>query len=210
MAGGLIETGADIEAGLEWLCRAEPRFAEARDLVGSVPLRRRPGGFGGLMRIVAGQQVSVAAAEGIWRRVEAGGAHRPERARTLSDVALRACGLSAAKARCLRAVAQADVDYDSLATLPEGEARAILTALPGIGPWSADIYLMFCVGLRDVFAPGDLALREATRLLFALDGRPDSARLAAMAEAWSPWRGVAARLLWAYYAKVKQREGVTA
>jgi DNA-3-methyladenine glycosylase II len=210
MANGLIETAADIDEGVAWLCRIEPRFCTAREAVGAVPLRRRPGGFAGLMRIVVAQQVSVTAAEGIWRRVEAAGADRADRVVALSDEALRACGLSGAKARCLRAVAAAGVDYDSLATRPEGEARAVLTALPGIGPWSADIYLMFCVGLRDVFAPGDLALRESARLLFDLDERPDSTALAAMAEPWSPWRGVAARLLWAYYAKAKQREGVTA
>jgi DNA-3-methyladenine glycosylase II len=210
MTQDLIRSEADIAEGVAWLARAEPRFARAHAVAGTVPLRRRPGGFAGLLRIVVAQQVSVAAADGIWRRVAAAGADRPERVLEMSDEALRACGLSAAKARCARAVAAADVDFDSLAALPEGDARAALTALPGIGPWSADIYLMFCVGRRDVFAPGDLALRESARLLFDLAERPDSALVAAMAEAWSPWRGVAARLLWAYYAAVKQREGVTA
>lgn len=204
----LIETEADIEEGAAWLAAVEPRFAEALALAGLPPLRRRPGGYAGLLRIVVSQQVSVAAAEGIWRRVEAAGADRPERVLDLDDEALRLCGLSRPKVRYARSLAAARLDYAALAVMPEDDALATLTALPGVGPWTAQIYLMFCVGRPDVFAPADLALSEAARLLFGLPERPAAPVLGSMAEAWSPWRAVAARLLWAYYAAAKRREGV--
>ncbi len=110
--------------------------------------------------------------------------------------------------RYARALAQAGLDFDALRRAPNDEVIATLVALPGIGSWTAEIYAMFSLGRADVFAPGDLALQEATRMLFALEGRPSEKALRGMAEAWSPWRGVAARLLWAYYRVVKEREGM--
>jgi len=102
-----------------------------------------------------------------------------------------------------------ELDHDVLLTLDSDGVREKLTALPGIGPWTADIYCLFCLGHGDAFAAGDLALQEAVRIAYALDSRPKEKALLAMAEAWRPWRGVAARLLWAYYRVVKMREGVT-
>jgi DNA-3-methyladenine glycosylase II len=128
---------------------------------------------------------------------------------THDEESLRALGLSRPKARYALALAGAGIDYDALATLPEDEAIATLTAVKGIGIWTAEIYLMFSVGRADVFAPGDLALQEAARILFELPARPDEKTLRAQAAAWSPWRGVAARLLWAYYRAAKQREGIS-
>lgn len=209
MTTRLIETDADVLEGLDWLTATEPRFAQARALSGPVPLRRRAGGFAGLARIVTGQSVSVASADGVWQRLVAAGAQDAGFVSALDEAVLRACGLSQAKARCLKAVASAALDYDALAKMPEAQARATLIALPGIGPWTAELYLMFCVGRADVFAPGDLAMQEAARDLFALPQRPAPRSLATMAEAWSPWRAVAARLLWAYYAAMKNREGVS-
>ena len=199
-----IETEADLAEGVAALRAAEPRFAVAPD----PPLRRNPGGFGGLLRIVTGQQVSVASADATWARLVAAGADSAEGVRRLDDAALRACGLSAQKARYARALAAADLDFAALAEAPQDEAVARLTAVTGVGRWTAEIYLMFCVGRADVFAPGDLALQEGARLLFALPERPAPAPLAAMAEAWAPWRAVAARLLWAHYGAAKRREGV--
>lgn len=204
----LIETEADIAEGTAWLAAREPRFAEALALTGQPPLRRSSGGFPGLLRIVVSQQVSTAAAAGIWRRVEDAGADDPAHLLRLDDEALRLCGLSRAKARYARAIAEARLDYPALATLPEADAIDVLRAVPGIGPWTAQLYLMFCVGRADVFAPGDLALAEAARLLFDLEGRPAPPVFEALAAPWSPWRAVAARLLWAYYAAAKRREGV--
>lgn len=204
----LIRTDADIREGVAWLVAREPRFGAALSLSGQPPLRRRDDGFPALLRILISQQLSVAAAENIWRRVEAMGAHHPPTLMSLDDATLRACGLSGQKVRYARAIALADLDYRALREWPEDEAIAALTAVTGVGRWTAEIYLMFCVGRRDVFAPGDLALQEAARRIFDLPERPAPKVLAALAQDWSPWRAVAARLLWAYYGVVKGREGV--
>ena len=111
--------------------------------------------------------------------------------------------------RYARALAEAALDYPALRTLPDEAAIDALVALPGIGRWTAEIYLLFSLGRADVFAPADLALQESARLLFELPARPAPRPFAEMARAWSPWRGVAARLLWAYYRVAKDREGVT-
>lgn len=205
----IIETEADVAEGAAALAAREPRFAEALALTGPLPLRRREGGFLPLLRIIVSQQLSVAAAEGVWRRVEAAGLQDPASLAALDDAALRACGLSGQKIRYARAVAEAGLDYEALREAPQEEAIRELTRVKGVGRWTAEIYLMFCVGRADVFAPGDLALQEGARLLFDLPERPKAPALGAMAEAWSPWRAVAARLLWAYYRVAKSREGVT-
>lgn len=204
----LIETEEDIARGLDWLVRVEPRFGVALALTGPPPLRRRPGGFAGVLRIVCAQQVSVAVAEGLWRRLVEAGADRPERIDAMSDAELRACGLSGAKVRYARALAGAQIDFDALAGIDDEGVVERLTAVPGIGRWTAQIYLMVCLGRSDVFASGDLALREGVRLLFGLDDRPPPQGLDAMAAAWAPWRAVAARQIWAYYAAARRHEGV--
>ena len=209
MTGRIIESETDILEGCEFLARAEPRFARALELAGMPPLRRRDGGFAALLRTVCAQQLSVAAADSVWSKLRGAGADDPTVLLALHEDRLRACGLSRPKIRYARAIAEAGLDYEALAALPEEEAIARLTALPGIGVWSAEIYLMFSIGRADVFAPGDLALQESARLLFDLPTRPDEKTLRAHAAAWSPWRAVAARLLWAYYRVAKQREGIT-
>jgi DNA-3-methyladenine glycosylase II len=209
MRGRIIETEADILEGCEFLARTEPCFARALALTGTPPLRRREGGFPALLRTICSQQLSVAAADSVWSRLCAAGADRPDELLSLSEEELRGCGLSRPKVRYARAIAEADLDYAALARLPEDDAIAYLTALPGIGVWTAEIYLMFSVGRADVFAPGDLALQESARMLFDLPARPDEKVLRTQAAAWSPWRGVAARLLWSYYRVAKQREGIT-
>ena len=206
--GRIIETEADIAEGCVWLSRAEPRFAAALDLAGAPPLRRREGGFRALLRTICSQQLSVASAEAVWMRLVAAGADDPATLLALGEEGLRRCGLSRQKIRYAVALAGAEIDYPSLAILPEADAIATLTAVNGIGVWTAEIYLMFSVGRADVFAPGDLALQEAARLLFELPERPNEKTLRGQAAAWSPWRGGAARLLWAYYRAVKQREGI--
>ncbi|MEM6423517.1 MAG: DNA-3-methyladenine glycosylase 2 family protein, partial [Pseudomonadota bacterium] len=176
--------------------------------VEAVPLRRRPGGFTALLRAICGQQLSVASAEAVWTRLEAAGCCKADGIARADDDLLRACGLSRQKIAYARALAGADLDFDALARMPEEDAVAELTAIKGIGVWTAEVYLMFAVGRPDVFAPGDLALQESVRLLFELTHRPKEKALREMAGAWSPWRAVAARLLWAYYAAEKSREGV--
>ena len=205
----IIETEADVAKGAEWLAAACPRMAHALSVIGQPPLRRRADGFPALLQAIVSQQVSVAAARGIWERVEAAGLHQEGAVRAADEDALRAVGLSRPKARYARAIAETRLDYPALRTMREDEAIQTLTAIKGIGVWTAEIYLMFAVGRADVFAPGDLALREAARALYDLPERPPEPELRAMAEAWSPWRAVAARILFAYYHHVKGREGAT-
>lgn len=208
MTGRIIETAACLTEGADWLVRAEPRFAAALALTGPLPLRRHGDGFTALLDAIVGQQVSVASARAIWGRMQVAGLTEAEAVAAASDEALRAVGLSWQKARYARALAGAGIDYQALRTRPDAEVVAQLVAVPGIGRWTAEIYAMFALGRADVFAPGDLALQEAARLLFDLPERPSEAALRARAQAWSPWRAVAARALWAYYRVAKSREGI--
>lgn len=208
MVGRIIETEACLAEGMDWLGRAEPRFAQAYALTGPLPLRRREDGFTALFDAIVSQQVSVASADAIWGRLAAAGYADPARLAEASDADLRACGLSRQKADYGRALARAGIDFTALRRAPTDEVIATLVAVKGIGTWTAEIYAMFSLGRADVFAPGDLALQESMRRLFALDARPTERQARAMAAAWSPWRGVAARLLWAYYRVSTDREGI--
>lgn len=208
----IIESEADIAEGLAHLARKDRRLRKVIRVAGPVPLRRHAPGYAGLARIIVGQQLSVASAAAIWGRFEAAfpGAD-PTAVAAAADDALRGTGLSAPKIRALRAAADAclgELDLDDLASLPGEAAHARLTAVKGIGPWTADIYLMFYLGHADVFAPGDLALRYA--VAEALGGEPPMpvGELAEVARTWSPWRGVAARLFWAYYRAVRDKAAV--
>jgi DNA-3-methyladenine glycosylase II len=209
MVGRIIETPACVAEGADWLAALDPRFARALELTGPLPLRRRADGFSSLLDAIIGQQVSVAAAEAIRRRLEAARLTGPRQIATASEEALRAAGLSRQKVRYAKALAAARLPYARLRTTPTDEVIAQLVELPGIGRWTAEIYAMFSLGRADVFAPGDLALQEGARLLFDLPERPTEKALRAMSEAWSPWRGVAARLLWSYYRVAKNREGIS-
>lgn len=209
----LIETEADVAAGLRALRRRCPVIRRMHDEAGDPPLRRRPAGFEGLCRIVVGQQLSVASAAAIWERTHA--AVQPFTAAGLlaaSDEVLRAAGQSRPKIRTLRAVAaavEAGLDLERLDARDDRAVHDALTAVPGVGPWTADVFLLFCLGRTDAFAGGDLALQVAAQWAFALDERPDAKALVAIAERWRPWRGVAARMLWTYYKVVKDgRSGV--
>jgi DNA-3-methyladenine glycosylase II len=208
MVGRIIQTLDCVAEGADWLARREPRFAHALTMVGPLPLRREADGFAALLRAIVGQQVSVASARAIWGRLEAAGLTEAGAMATATEEELRAAGLSRQKARYGRALAQAGIDFHALRGVPDVDVVKTLVAVPGIGVWTAEIYAMFALGRADVFAPGDLALQEAARILFGLEARPSDKALRAMAEAWSPWRSVAARVLWAYYRVAKDREGV--
>jgi len=156
----------------------------------------------------------VASAAAIWKRVRA--RFEPMEPATIlaaTEDDLRACGLSAPKIRTMRAVAQAihsgEVPLADLPGLPADEAHAHLVTMKGIGPWTTDIYLLFCIGHPDAFPAGDLALQEAVKLGFGLDERPSAKALAEFAERWRPWRGAAAKLLWAYYSAMKRGSDAT-
>lgn len=206
----LIDSEDALEAGLSALCALDPVMARIVEEGARPPLRKRAPGFTGLAAIVVSQQVSTASAKAIQSRVEARfPALDPAAILDADETEIRACGLSAPKMRTLRAAAQAivsgELPLDDLHAAPADEAHSALVAVKGIGPWTADIYLLFCLGHPDAFPAGDLALQEAARIAYGLATRPRPAELAELAERWRPWRGVAAKTLWAYYGLVKSR-----
>ncbi|GGK31797.1 DNA-3-methyladenine glycosylase family protein [Salinarimonas ramus] len=207
-----LDSEERLRLGLAELVARDPALARAL-AEGSVPrLRKRPEGLAGLAWIVVGQQVSVASAAAINARLEAAFPEMSAQALlAASDEEMRAVGLSRPKVRTLRAIAEAvasgALPLADLGAMPADQAHARLVSVHGIGPWTADVYLLFCLGHADAFAAGDLALQEAARLVYGLETRPDAKALNAMAEAWRPWRGVAAKLLWAHYRRVTGRAG---
>ena len=209
MTSRIIETDADVAEGAAWLAEQVPEFARALEQTGALPLRRRSGGFPAMLQAICGQQLSVASAASVWNKLCDAGIQESDAVLAAGEDQLRACGLSRPKVRYAIALAEADLDYGALATMPEDEAIATLTAVKGIGTWTAEIYLKFAIGRADVLAAGDLALQESARIIFELPERPNEKELREMAASWSPWRAVAARILWAYYRVAKQREGIS-
>jgi len=209
-----LHTQADLNAALARLILADPRLKPVAEKAGAFSLRRREAGFAGLCAIVCGQQLSTASAAAIRNRLFA--AFMPfghESVRKARTDKLKRLGLSAPKIKAIReigkALAKGHIDLTAVGNMEADAAHAALTALHGVGPWTADIYLLFCLGHSDAFPAGDLAVQEAARIAFGLRKRPDPKALTKLAEAWRPWRGVAAHLLWAYYHAVKRREGIS-
>lgn len=208
----LIDHDDALDLALEALLAANPGLKPLHAVAGRPPLRKRAPGFKGLSAVIVSQQVSTASAAAIWKRVE----HRFP-ALTAGDILLsddadlQACGLSRPKIRTLRAIAEAvdagQLDFDRLATFAADQAFDELVAVKGIGPWTANVYLLFCLGHADAFPAGDLALQEAARMGFDLPERPTPDALIQLAEPWRPYRGVAAKLLWAFYGAMKRRSG---
>ncbi len=206
-----LHTEADLRAGLAQLILADPRLAPVAEKAGAFSLRRREAGFAGLCAIVCGQQLSTASAAAIRDRLFA--AFEPfhhDTVRRARGDRLKRLGLSAAKIKSIReigkALANGRIDLNAVGAMEADVAHTALTALHGVGPWTADIYLLFCLGHADAFPSGDLAVQEAARIALGLRKRPDAKALAKIAQAWRPWRGVAAHLLWAYYHAVKKRD----
>jgi DNA-3-methyladenine glycosylase II len=202
-----IHTEADLDAALAALGEADPRFAALVAKAGRPPLRRRGDGFAGLAAIIVAQQLSTASANAILGRLTAAfDPLDPAAILRARPARLRRLGLSAAKVRTLKAIARAvlteELALAALADLPADEAHAALTAVHGIGPWTADIYLLSALGHADAWPAGDLALQEAAKVAFALPTRPTAREMHALAEQWRPWRAVAARVLWSYYRAV--------
>jgi DNA-3-methyladenine glycosylase II len=212
--GKLIDGEAALAEAAAALLALDPQtIGRLVEIGGPPPLRRREPGFAGLAAIIVSQQVSVASANAIFGRLEA--ALQPLDAQAVlaaGEATLRACGLSGPKIHALIAAAQAvatdGLDLTALASMPAADAHRALVAVKGMGPWTADIFLLFCVGHPDAFPAGDLALQEAARLALNLRQRPDARKLEKIAERWRPLRGVAARMLWAYYRVAKARAGV--
>jgi len=204
----IIASDADVHAGAMWLVGQDHRWANALAVTQPLPLRRKPDGFAELLSAIVGQQVSTQSAAAIWARLREAGLTAPETVSAAPEATLRTLGLSRQKIRYAKALADTPLDYDALRDLSSAEVVKTLTHVPGIGTWTAEIYAKFSLGHADVFACGDLALQEGARLLFDLPERPNERQLRRIAEAWSPWRAVAARILWAYYRVRKQREGI--
>ena len=193
-----------MRAALDALVRADPRLGVIEAAAGPLPWRVRAGGFPGLLQVIMGQQISSAVAAAIWGRLAAlPGALEPPGLLALPDDALRAAGLSRPKVGHARGLAEAFQDgrlsAAGLAVLPDAEAVAAITAVRGLGPWTAEVYLLFAEGRPDVFPAGDIAVAGAAAALLCLPSRPDPRALRALAEAWRPSRALAARLLWHHW-----------
>lgn len=204
----MLESEEDFHHGIETLITRDPHMAALLAVAGRPKLRRNEAGFFGLARVIVSQQLSTASADAIWGKVIAKfPGLTAEMIHTASDEELRSVGLSSPKIRALRAAATAISEnvlpLDELAEWPADAAHRKMIEVKGIGPWTADIYLLFCLGHPDAFPTGDLALQEAVRISFKHAQRPTAKELELFAERWRPVRGVAAILLWTYYGVVK-------
>jgi DNA-3-methyladenine glycosylase II len=211
--GPLIDGEAALDLAIARLRATDPATVDHMLAVGGrPPLRRREPGFSGLAAIVVAQQLSTSSATAIFGRLERI-VHplTPDTLLAASDETLRGLGLSIGKVRTLRAIAEAVLGgvlpLDRLGTMAAEDAHAAMVAVHGIGPWTADAFLLFCLGHPDAWPAGDLALQEAARVVLRCDSRPSTAELNRMGERWRPHRAVAARLLWAYYRVLKQGRG---
>jgi len=208
-----LNTQDDLEEAIHALLKRDSRLKPIFEVAGMPSLRRREPGFVGLAHIVCGQQLSTASASAIWGRLSA--AFEPfdhEAVRRARTDRLGRLGLSAAKIKTLkhlaRELAAERLNLDVLAEEDADAAHHTLIALPGIGPWTADVYLLFCLGHGDAWPAGDLAVQEAIRIGLKLNARPTEKQMAPLAEPWRPMRGAAAHLWWSYYRALKKREGV--
>jgi DNA-3-methyladenine glycosylase II len=210
-----LNTQADLDNAIRALVKRDPRLRPVLERAGMPTLRQREPGFAGLAAIVCGQQLSTASAAAIWGRVSAAfdPFHHDALRRARAD-RLGRLGLSAAKIKTLKSLARElaaeRLNLDVLAEEDADAAHATLTRLHGIGPWTADVYLLFCLRHGDAWPAGDLAVQEAVRTGLGLKTRPTAKQMAPLAEPWRPLRGAAAHLWWAYYKVLKARDGVIA
>jgi DNA-3-methyladenine glycosylase II len=208
-----LNTQADLDSAIRALVKQDPRLRPILERTGMPALRQREPGFAGLAAIVCGQQLSTASAAAIWGRISAAfdPFHHDALRRARAD-RLGRLGLSAAKIKTLknlaRELAAERLNLDVLAEEDADAAHNTLTRLHGIGPWTADVYLLFCLRHGDAWPAGDLAVQEAVRIGLGLKARPTAKQMAPLAEPWRPLRGAAAHLWWAYYKVLKARDGV--
>ncbi|MBR0896905.1 DNA-3-methyladenine glycosylase 2 family protein [Bradyrhizobium tropiciagri] len=210
-----LETQADLDDAVQKLVDQDRRLRPILAATGMPAIRQREPGFAGLAAIICGQQLSTASAAAIWGRVsKAFDPFHHDAIRKARADRLGRLGLSAAKIKTLkhiaRELAEERLNLDVLANEEADAAHNTLTALPGIGPWTADVYLLFCLGHGDAWPAGDLAVQEAIKVGLGLKERPTPKQMAPLAEPWRPLRGAAAHLWWAYYRVLKNREGVIA
>ena len=197
-----------LTKNLKKLARLDTELGDVIKSLDNINLRTREGGFSALLRAIVGQQLSVKAAAAIWLKLENAKLTTEESIESASDLELRICGLSRQKIKYAKALSAQKINYVKLKSLKEEEVVGILTAVPGIGRWTAEIYLMFCLDRADIFPSGDLALQEATKILYSLLVRPKEKEMREIAQKWKPFRSLAALVLWEFYAINKKREGV--
>ena len=210
-----LSSQSDLEDAVHALLKQDVRLKPIFELTGMPALRQREPGFAGLAAIVTGQQLSTASASAIWGRLTAAfDPFDPEPIRKARAQRLGRLGLSAAKIKTLKHLAREitaeRLNLDVLAEEDADAAHHTLISLPGIGPWTADVYLLFCLGHGDAWPAGDLAVQEGIKIGLGLQARPTEKQMAPLAEPWRPLRGAAAHLWWSYYRAVKKREGVIA
>lgn len=208
-----LATQADLERAIKALVKKDRRLRPILTATGMPALRKREPGFAGFARIVVGQQLSTASANAIWNRLsDAYDPFHHDSIGRATAARLGKLGLSAAKIKTLKLLAaeirSARLDLDALGELDADEAHKRLTALHGVGPWTADVYLLFCLGHCDAWPAGDLALQDAVRAGLGLETRPTTKEMVALAEVWRPFRGAAAHLWWAYY-RVSRRPAIS-
>ena len=203
-----IENSQELEAHITALTVIEPKFAAVYEQVGTPDLRHNAGGFEQLMRAMVGQQLSVAAAASIWQRLVDTNLTTPQAIREASDEDLRAQGLSKQKTRYVRSLVEHDIDFSALGTLPNEDVVKTLTAVTGIGRWTAEMYLLFSLKRADVLAVDDLAIKVAAMELLGLTERPTPKQLNHLTQDWSPHRSAASLLLWSYYGSLRKKTAI--
>lgn len=203
-----IESLETLQDHIEALITIEPRFAPMYTQVGIPSLRRNSGGFEQLMRSIVGQQLSVAAASSIWGRIMDTGLTTPQSVLAADDETLRAQGLSKQKSRYVRSLAEHDIDFGILKTLSDEEVVKTLTAVVGVGRWTAEMYLLFSLGRADVLAVDDLAIRVSAMTPLELTERPTPKQLQTLTQKWSPYRSAASLLLWLHYGWVRSNTAI--
>jgi len=208
MSMNTLDTSAELKAHIQALIEVEPRFAVVYEQVGVPDLRRNEGGFAALLRAIVGQQLSVAAASSIWQKLSNAKLTSAQAIIQASDEDLRAQGLSRQKIRYVRSLVAHDIDYQILKTMSDSEVIDTLTAVIGIGRWTAEMYLLFSLGRADVLAVDDLAIRVAATALLELPERPTPKQLKIATQTWSPYLSAASLLLWAHYGWLQNKEAM--
>lgn len=203
-----IENIEALDEHITALIAIEPKFAAVYLQVGMPSLRHNAGGFEQMMRAMVGQQLSVAAAASIWQRLMNADLTNPSAINSATDETLRAQGLSKQKIRYVRSLVEHDIDFVALTMMLDEEVIKTLTAVTGIGRWTAEMYLLFSLKRADILAVDDLAIKVAAMELLGLAERPTPKQLKHLTQDWSPHRSAASLLLWSYYGFLRNKTAV--